>query len=118
MSKLAAPMKMVDTSPSAAIAPSAARAGPMQQATQATAAMPRTDLVPRPDDSCRRWCRSRRRAEQIGDHLGGQLGGAHLQRDAGGVDGEGEVEERAAALLGADQPAEYTEVDVGTELDP
>ena len=47
----AAPMRIVETTPSAAIAPSTARIGPMQQATHATAAMPRIDATPEPDGS-------------------------------------------------------------------
>ena len=51
ISSPAAPMKIVETTPRAAIAPSTARIGPMQHATQATAAMPRIDAIPDLDDS-------------------------------------------------------------------
>jgi hypothetical protein len=62
--------------------------------------------------------RSRRGAEQVGDDVGGQLRCPHLEHDPGGADGEREPQERATVLLGADQAAEITEVDIRSEIDP
>ena len=45
-----APMKIAETTPRAAMAPSTARIGPMQQATHATAATPRIDPTPERED--------------------------------------------------------------------
>ena len=73
------PMKMVDTKPRAAIAPSTARIGPMQHATQATAAIPRIDFAP---TWMTRWRHSRRGSEQIGDDTGGEVRGPDLQRES------------------------------------
>ena len=85
---------IVLTTPSAAMAPSTPRIGPMQHATHVSAAIPTMFRF------------SRGRPQHRPDDLCGLIGGIDLEGDAALVYGQDEGEQGAALLFGGDDTGE------------